>query len=106
MGVGWFDVAFLIKDIGANKENEMPDSEKLSKSGRYPIAVHENIVFHVPSHKLRAKPTGEFRPPKKGEWFLSGSVIEAYQASCDHETAYYIAKLVRLITLHEVDVTS
>ncbi|MFM7072536.1 MAG: hypothetical protein ACKO38_12170, partial [Planctomycetota bacterium] len=33
---------------------------------------------------VRAMATGEFRPPYKGEWFLSGSYIEAYLAYRHH----------------------
>ncbi|MGV2332842.1 MAG UNVERIFIED_CONTAM: hypothetical protein LVR18_01435 [Planctomycetaceae bacterium] len=32
---------------------------------------------------VRAVATGEFRPPRKGEWLLSGSDIEAYRAEND-----------------------
>ena len=40
--------------------------------------------------------TGEKRPPKAGEWFLSGSEVEAYRAPNDLSTVYHIAKLVVL----------
>lgn len=40
--------------------------------------------------------SGEHRPPKKGEWFLSGAVPEAYYAPNDLSTPYYIAKLVEV----------
>jgi hypothetical protein len=43
---------------------------------------------------VRAMATGEFRPPYKGEWFLSGSYIEAYRAENDLRSSYHIAKLV------------
>ncbi len=42
---------------------------------------------------VRAMATGEFRPPQKGEWFLSGSYVEAYRAEVDLTTAYHIARL-------------
>jgi len=42
---------------------------------------------------VRAVATGEFREPRKGEWFLSGSYIEAYRAENDLPTAYHIARL-------------
>lgn len=42
---------------------------------------------------VRAVSTGEFREPRKGEWFLSGSYIEAYRAENDLPTAYHIARL-------------
>ena len=38
--------------------------------------------------------TGEFRPPRKGEWYLSGAVVEAYKAPNDLMEARHIAKLV------------
>lgn len=37
--------------------------------------------------------TGEFRPPKAGEWFLSGAVVEGYKTDNDLDTAYYIGTL-------------
>lgn len=58
-------------------------------------------VFSREARNLRAKGIGEFRPPKKGEWFLSGNPIDAYR----HNTAatlsisYYIAKLVMTETV-------
>ncbi len=42
---------------------------------------------------VRAVATGEFREPRQGEWFLSGSYIEAYRAENDLSTAYNIARL-------------
>ena len=42
---------------------------------------------------VRAVATGEFRPPRKGEWFLSGSYIKPFRAESDLPTAYNIAKL-------------
>ena len=38
--------------------------------------------------------TGEYRAPKRGEWYLSGAVIEAYQAPNDLDSAYWIAQRV------------
>ena len=43
---------------------------------------------------IRAMATGEKRPPRKGEWYLSGAIVEAYRASNDLSSEYYIAKLV------------
>jgi len=39
--------------------------------------------------------TGEFRPPRKGEFYLSGAIIEAYRAPNDLAGAYWIAKQVQ-----------
>lgn len=38
--------------------------------------------------------TGERRAPRKGEWFLSGAIIEAYAAHDDLTQVYPIARLV------------
>ena len=38
--------------------------------------------------------TGEFRPPKKGEWYLSGAIAEAHQAKNDMKQCYHIVTLV------------
>lgn len=35
------------------------------------------------------------RPPKAGEYFLSGAIIQAYKAHTDMNTPYYIAVPVR-----------
>jgi hypothetical protein len=60
----------------------------------YPIAE--------PSHRfernLRAERTGEMRKPRKGEWYLSGAIIEAYRAPNDLTVAYPIARIVKTRT--------
>ncbi len=33
-----------------------------------------------------------FRPPLKGEFYLSGAAIEAWRAPCDLKQPYYIVK--------------
>ena len=53
---------------------------------------------------LVAVKTGERRSPKRGEWFLSGAIIEAYKASNDLDSPYLIAKLVRVRTRLVTDV--
>lgn len=45
--------------------------------------------FGVGKYMFRA--TGEFRPPLKGEWYLSGAIVEAYLAPNDLSTEYWIA---------------
>lgn len=42
----------------------------------------------------RFEATGEYRAPFKGEYFLSGAVVQAYVALCDMTTEYWIAKVV------------
>jgi hypothetical protein len=50
------------------------------------------------SGDIRAISTGEKRMPKKGEWYLSGAVVEAYRAPNDLNTEFHIAKLVNTKT--------
>jgi len=45
--------------------------------------------------KHAAIATKEKRPPKKGEWYLSGAMVEAYRAPNDLLIPYHIAKIVR-----------
>jgi hypothetical protein len=66
-------------------------------NGYYPIADSEVLHHGMESRAhVRAKPTGEYRVPRKGEWFLSGASVEAYQALSDFMSSeYHIAKLVK-----------
>jgi hypothetical protein len=48
--------------------------------------------------EVKAVWTGEKRPPKKGEWYLSGAEIGAYLAPNDLAQPYHIAKLVKVKT--------
>ena len=40
--------------------------------------------------------TGEYREPRKGEYFLSGAIPEAYIAFNDLSVKYYILKQVKV----------
>lgn len=53
---------------------------------------------------IRATPTGEKRPPRKGEWYLSGAIIAAYRAPNDLSTAFHIARLVRIDEVVDVKI--
>mgnify|MGYP000078249512 CR=1 FL=1 len=44
-------------------------------------------------------PTGEKRPPKKGEWYLSGAIVHGYRAPNDLSIVFHIAKLVKVRTV-------
>ena len=48
---------------------------------------------------IRVQMTGEFRCPKKGEWFISGAIPEGYKAYADLTTPYYIGQLTRVKTV-------
>jgi len=41
-----------------------------------------------------ARGTGEYRPPKAGEWYLSGSIVTAYHIKHDLNDPYHIAEIV------------
>jgi hypothetical protein len=56
-------------------------------------------------YNKRFKASGEFRPPKKGEFYLSGAIIEAYRAPNDLTTEYWIAIPVRTKTI-EIEETA
>lgn len=47
-------------------------------------------------NKVKAVYSGQFRPPRKGEWFLSGAVVEAYKAELNLTASYHIARLVKV----------
>lgn len=47
-------------------------------------------------HFLRAVDACEYRPPRKGEWYLSGAIVEAYRAPNDLEGKVHIARIVEV----------
>ncbi len=64
----------------------------ISKTIKYAIGEPE-----VEKNKFFAKATGVKRCPRQGEWYLSGAIIEAYQAKSDMQTAYYIAEIFHIL---------
>ncbi len=55
---------------------------------------------------VKAVATGEFRPPKRGEWYLSGAEVMAYKAFNDLNTPYHLARIALFKTVTtEVEVT-
>jgi hypothetical protein len=63
----------------------------------YPIVdTYRNIGPNT--HNVRAVWTGEKRKPRKGEWYLSGAIIEAYLAPARLDWECPIAKLVTVQT--------
>ena len=52
----------------------------------YPVAGYRGDI--------RAVKTGEFRPPKKGEYYISGIYPTAYRALADLDDSYHIVKRV------------
>lgn len=66
--------------------------------GRFPLADGEKPPATM--RDATAKMTGEFRAPKKGEWFLSGAIPEAYRAPNDLPGQEY--QILRLVSGHVV----
>ena len=65
----------------------------ISRLGLYPLVDYP--AGHTNRSNLRAVWTGEYRQPREGEWYLSGAIVEAYQARGDYfESKYPIAKIV------------
>lgn len=65
------------------------DTMRLSRERFYPAAEGEPA-----SPGARFIWIGETRPPRVGEWFLSGAIVEAYLARADMTSAYPVAVLV------------
>lgn len=55
-------------------------------------------------HNVKAIRSGERRPPKKGEYFLSGAIVTAYLAYENLTQVYHIARLVEVkqITTYQI----
>lgn len=70
----------------------------MRKGELFPLAPGERkhlpYLRNDPETIPRAEYIGERRPPKRGEWFLSGAVVEAYRAVADLTVAYPIARIV------------
>jgi len=87
----------------ASKLHRLADRPTLAECTSLGIEDNPKIASAVmalygKSH-LRGVLTGEFRVPKKGEWYLSGAIPEAYRAPTDEmRTPYYILRLVRVET--------
>lgn len=80
----------------------MSKGASVEKGVYYPVAdivkpLNENTQKH-----WRAVWTGEFRAPQAGEWYLSGAVVEAYQAIGAVNAYRHIATLVNIKDIHWV----
>ena len=65
---------------------------------RLGLTIHDqpSATLATRPQKVKAVATGEKRPPRAGEWYLSGAIVEAYRAPNDLTTPYHIARLVRV----------
>lgn len=64
----------------------------------YPLADRFPNISNKEQSYLKAIYTGEKRKPKKGEWYLSGAIIQAWQAFSDLNMVFCIAKIVKVET--------
>ena len=79
----------------------------------YPLADNlsaaERVRFGIKgvwnSREIKAVNAFEYRCPRKGEWYLSGAIPEAYRAPNDLSQAFDIVKLVRTKTITETVIT-
>jgi hypothetical protein len=71
--------------------------EILKKDVLYPLSDWHPLGCKDKS--IMARWSGEKRPPKRGEWYLGGAKISAYQAPNDFNSAYAIAEIVRVKTI-------
>lgn len=64
--------------------------------GHFPGEFFGSVLGLGKDRNKRYKATGEFRAPKRGEYYLSGAVIQAYRAPNDLSTEYWIAEAYEL----------
>jgi hypothetical protein len=71
----------------------------------YPLGDY--VAGIAPQRDLRAVATGEYRPPRAGEWYLSGALVAAYRTLGDLNHPFHIARVVkveRIVTERIVEV--
>jgi len=73
--------------------------QKLGLTFSEGLHLQPRTSIGLPARNIMAMATGEKRPPKKGEWYLSGAIVEAYRAPNDMMTPFKIATLVRTETV-------
>lgn len=74
-----------------------PLADRLSTADRRKLKLPLGLV--LPPSAVHAVFTGQKRPPRAGEWYLSGAIVEAYRAPSNFTTSYHIARLVKTRTV-------
>lgn len=96
----------LIKDVmvalSLSKHFSVSERANIEQALRIQWKQQPNTVdvYPVPrpvafSETVFMKKTGEFRVPRKGEWYLSGAIPCAYQAPNDLLSNYHILERVK-----------
>jgi len=69
----------------------------MKKGDLFPLSSPYSVIgYSKYGTNARIQYTGEKRCPKKGEWYLSGAIIEGYRTPNDLSFPYYIGKLVKV----------
>ena len=69
------------------------------KKGRlFPVAPDGVMERSYPARWYRVESTGEYRPPRKGEWYISGAIPEGYKTENDLTVKHQIGRLVEVKT--------
>jgi hypothetical protein len=68
----------------------------MKKGKLFPLASPYSLIPDKRAIDHRIESTGEYRNPKKGEWYLSGSIIEGHLAPSDLSFPYNIGELVKV----------
>lgn len=60
-----------------------------------------SLGLPMPNQTVKAILTGEKRPPKQGEWYLSGAIPAAYRAYSDfsESMSFHLCRVVRVETV-------
>jgi hypothetical protein len=77
--------------VDVQERNEMARAPK----GYFPGEFH--VGQGIAHRDTRYKATGEYREPLRGEYFLSGAIVQAYRASNDLPSKYWIAVPVAMV---------
>lgn len=72
----------------------------LDEARTYPVHLADFLSHprwrEIKLAEVRAVRIESVRPPRKGEWYLSGAIPEAYQAKADLDYPRQILRLVRV----------
>lgn len=74
----------------------------VEKGVYYPLADPVKPLNENTQKDWRAVWSGEYRAVKAGEWYLSGAIVEAYQAIGDMSDVRHIVTLVNIKDVHWV----
>ena len=68
----------------------------MKKGKLFPLSSPYSVFPDKRANDHRIRSTGEYRNPRKGEWFISGAIPEGYLAPSDLSFPYFIGELVKV----------